>query len=69
MEMTDIVNLAVNNGVAILVIAYFMYRDYKFMGTLQTTLTTLVATVDSLKDCVNELKLIGFHMETDEKEE
>ena len=50
--MDQIVQLLVNNGTAVAVIAYFMYRDYKFMGTLQDTLTTLVNTVDILKDSV-----------------
>ena len=50
--MEQIVQLLVNNGTAVVVIAYFMYRDYKFMGTLQDTLTTLVNTVDILKDSV-----------------
>lgn len=50
--MEQIVQLVVNNGTAAVVIAYFMYRDYKFMGTLQDTLTTLVNTVDVLKDAV-----------------
>ena len=50
--MEQIMQLLVNNGTAVAVIAYFMYRDYKFMGTLQDTLTTLVNTVDVLKDAV-----------------
>ena len=50
--MEQIVQLLVNNGTAVVIIAYFMYRDYKFMGTLQDTLTTLVNTVDILKDSV-----------------
>lgn len=52
MELEQIVQLVVNNGTAVVIIAYFMYRDYKFMGTLQNTLTTLVNTVDVLKDAV-----------------
>lgn len=47
--MQDIVNLLVNNGVAVAVIAYFIYRDNKFMNQLQTTLTTLQTSVDSVK--------------------
>lgn len=52
MEMEQIVNLCLNSGVSIIVIAYFMFRDYKFMGQLQNTLTTLVNTVELLKDCI-----------------
>lgn len=53
MPMDQIVQMLVNNGTAVAVIAYFMYRDYKFMGTLQSTLTTLVDTVNVLKDTLN----------------
>lgn len=52
MEMQDIITMLVNNGTAVAVIAYFMYRDFKFMTTLRETLTTLVDTVDVLKDAV-----------------
>lgn len=54
--MDQIVQMLVNNGTAVAVIAYFMYRDYKFMGTLSQTLTTLVNTVDVLKDAVMTVK-------------
>lgn len=53
MLMDQIVQMLVNNGTAVAVIAYFMYRDYKFMDTLQSTLTTLVDTVNVLKDTLD----------------
>ena len=52
MEMQDFMTMIVNNGTAVAIIAYFMYRDFKFMSTLRDTLTTLVDTVDVLKDAV-----------------
>lgn len=52
MEMQDFITMIVNNGTAVAIIAYFMYRDFKFMSTLRDTLTTLVDTVDVLKDAV-----------------
>lgn len=55
MEIQEVTNLILNSAVSVVVIAYFMYRDFKFMGQLQTTLVTLVDTVAVLKDCVNEL--------------
>jgi len=55
MEMEQIANLILNDGIAIVVVCYFMFRDYKFMQQLQTVLTTLVDTVGVLKDAVNEL--------------
>lgn len=42
----------VNSGVSIVVIAYFMFRDFKFLSTLVTTLQTLVDTVSTLKDVI-----------------
>lgn len=50
--MNDIVKLIVDNGLAVVIVGFFMYRDLKFMTTLQTTLTTLVDTVNGLKDIV-----------------
>lgn len=54
MELETVANLLLNNGVAIAVIAYFMYRDNKFMTNLQQTLQTLVDTVTVLHDLVNQ---------------
>lgn len=51
--MQDIITVITNNGVAVAVLVYFIYRDNKFMGTLQTTLQTLIDTVDALKDTIN----------------
>lgn len=50
MEFKEIVDLLVSNGIGIVCIIYFMYRDYKFMGTLTTTLTVLTQTTDLIKD-------------------
>jgi len=47
------VNMCVNNGVAIVVVVYFLFRDWKFHDNLQVTLTTLIETVDTLKELVN----------------
>lgn len=48
--MNDIVNLILNSSVSIVVIAYFMYRDFKFMSTLEKTLQTLTDTTNLIKD-------------------
>lgn len=50
MDLSTLVNLFVNNGIAIAVIVYFCFRDYKFMSGLQSTLTTLVDAVNALKE-------------------
>lgn len=52
METEALTNLILNSSVTIVVIAYFMYRDNKFMVELQRTLTTLVDTVDALKEAI-----------------
>ena len=51
--MQDLITVITNNGVAVAVLVYFIYRDNKFMSTLQTTLQTLIDTVDALKDTIN----------------
>lgn len=51
-----ITNLIVNNGVAVTVVIYFLFRDWKFHDNLQVTLTTLIETVDTLKELVNSQK-------------
>ena len=52
--MNAVVNMILNSSVSIAVIAYFMYRDFKFMMQLQKTLQTLVDTVDVLKNVIND---------------
>ena len=51
-EMKEIVSLIQNTGVTVVILGYFIYRDYKFMGTLKDTLTTLVNTINTLKEVV-----------------
>lgn len=46
MDMTNIVNLILNSSVAIVVIAYFMFRDYKFVGQLTTSIQQLIDKID-----------------------
>ena len=52
MEMETLVTTILNSSVSVAVIAYFMYRDYKFLSTLEKTLQSLVTTVDTLKDII-----------------
>ena len=49
-----LVNLFVNNGTAIAVIAYFMWRDFKFMDTLNSALQKLIETTETLKTLIME---------------
>ena len=52
MELQEVITLALNSSVSVVVIGYFMFRDYKFMESLQVTLTTLVDTVRTLHDLI-----------------
>ena len=45
MEMEGIVNLILNSSVSIVVIAYFMFRDYKFIQQLNTNIQKLVDVI------------------------
>ena len=56
--MDEIVNLILNSSVTIVIIAYFIYRDNKFLTQLQSTLVTLVDTVDTLKDMITSAQKI-----------
>lgn len=58
MELSDLVSIFVNNGVAVAVIVYFMFRDVKFMSTL-------TASIQELKDCVKEVTKIYERKEGD----
>lgn len=51
-DFDALVATLVNSGVSIVVIAYFMIRDFKFLSTLVTTLQSLVDTVETLKEII-----------------
>lgn len=46
--MNEIINIIVNNGVAVAVIVYFMYRDLKYTTALNDTLSKLVESINIL---------------------
>lgn len=53
--MKELLDFMVNNGVGVVCIAYFMFRDYHFMQKLTATLSTLQTTLDILnKEIVKE---------------
>ena len=54
MDRSELVNLCINSGVSIVIITYFILRDWKFNNTLVTTLTSLVNAVDTLKQLISE---------------
>lgn len=47
--MENIVNLIITNGVGVVLIAYFIYRDYKFSDKIS-------ASLDSIRDVLTVLK-------------
>lgn len=54
MDIEKIVSIIMNNGVAVALLAYFVYRDNKFMNSLDVTLKTLQTSVDNLKEVLKE---------------
>lgn len=48
--MENIVNLIVNNGVAIVVVGYFLFTNYKFNENLIKTLTEITVTLKDIQD-------------------
>lgn len=53
--MTEIINAIINNGVAIGVLIYFIYRDNSFTKELTQTLQKLTDTIESLETRINKI--------------
>ena len=64
--MVDIVNLLVNNGIAVVVVGYFLYTNYKFNDKLTSTLTEITVTLKDIQDDLKGAKNENIrHQETD----
>lgn len=48
--MSEIVDLIVNNGIAVVVVAYFLFRDYKFNQELVGTLAKISAHMENMSE-------------------
>lgn len=48
--MNDIVNLIVNSSTSVVIIAYFIFRDYKWNTQLIQTLSKIESILDDLKE-------------------
>lgn len=48
--MNDIVNLIVNSSTSVVIIAYFIFRDYKWNNQLISTLTKIEDTLEDIKE-------------------
>ena len=46
--MNDIVNLIINSSTSVVIIAYFIFRDYKWNNQLIETLTKIETSLDIL---------------------
>lgn len=55
--MEEIVNVIINNGACIGCLVYFMFRDFKFMNLITTTLTNLQTTLDLTNKSMSNLQL------------
>lgn len=51
--MENMINLIVNNGVAIAVVGYFLYSNYKFNDKLVSTLSAIETRLQSIEREVN----------------
>lgn len=48
--MSDLINVIINNGVAVGIVVYFIYKDYKWNSELLKTLTTIQVTLQEMSD-------------------
>lgn len=49
-NMNDIVNLIINSSTSVVIIAYFIFRDYKWNQQLISTLTKIEKILDDMND-------------------
>lgn len=54
--MNDIVNLLVNNGVAVVVVAYFLFMNYKYFDKLTAALTEVTMTLRDIQEDIKGVK-------------
>jgi len=56
--MKDIIDAIINNGAAVGLLAYFVFRDYKYINNLTVSINTLQLTLDELRKeiCEREVK-------------
>lgn len=48
--MNDIVNLIINSSTSVVIIAYFIFRDYKWNNQLIETLTKIEDMLENIKE-------------------
>lgn len=54
--LDDIINLIVNNGTAVALLIYFIYKDNKFTENITKALTSIEESIEIIKESVNKNK-------------
>lgn len=54
--MDEIVNLMINNGTAIALLIYFIYKDNKFTENITKALTSIEESLEIIKESVSKNK-------------
>lgn len=54
--LDDIVNLIVDNGTAVALLIYFIYKDNKFTENITRALTSIEESLQIIKDSVSKNK-------------
>lgn len=59
--MSDLINIIINNGVAVGIVVYFIYKDYKWNNELLKTLTTIQVTLQEMSEVyVHDKHIKGY---------
>lgn len=48
--MEDVVNLIMNNGLAVVIVAYFLFKDYKFNNQIVSLMGEIKEVLSSLRE-------------------
>lgn len=56
--MSEIVELIVSNGLAVGIIIYFLYKDYKFNDQIINVIGELKETVSEVKEVMSSIKTV-----------
>lgn len=54
--MNDIITLIINNGSAVALLAYFIYKDNKFTETITTALSSINESLEIIKESIKEVR-------------
>lgn len=54
--LDEIINLIVNNGTAVALLIYFIYKDNKFTENITKALTSIEESLEIIKESVNKNK-------------